>query len=235
VSTTALRGPLASTDFTTKADADVLGNGWVDGHAWDPDVYEPLGVRDGAVVCTDPMARDVVYDLENQEGIGDGSVEGNLLGIGCAWRPTIYDAPTVTITWSGLLTPDHVEAAPCVHFAPGTDEHCLGVWVSKFGAQPLLLLATIGNPPEDVAVLDYASFSHTEGTDRQIEIRSTGTAVTVWLDGTQVSLVGAGTTPVAVPTALRGSTLHGLAIDTHLVADPGDIPTLPAILDWSIE
>jgi hypothetical protein len=234
VSTTALRGPLTFTDFTARPDG-TLGNGWVDGHTWDPSVFEPLGITDGAVVCTDPRARTGAVYAANQAQSAPPAGGEQYQGIGCAWRPTIYDAPTVTITWSGLLTPDHVEAAPCVHFAPGTDEHCLGVWVSKFGAQPLLLLATIGNPPEDVAVLDYASFSHTEGTDRQIEIRSTGTAVTVWLDGAQVSLVGAGTTPVAVPTALRGSTLHGLAVDTHLVADPGDIPTLPAILDWSIE
>jgi hypothetical protein len=239
VSTTALRGPLASTDFTTKADADVLGNGWVDGHAWDPDVYEPLGVRDGAVVCTDPMARDVVYDLENQEGIGDGSVEGNLLGIGCAWRPTIYDAPTVTMTWAGYNTPAAwCEASPLIHVVPGTPEHGMGVWCSAFLTSGFLIVGSISNPSHDIheRVYAVAGFAHTTGTPREIQIRSDGEAVTIWLDGSQVSMSnGYGLNPIPVPAALLGSRLHGLAVDAHLTSDPEIIPTIPSIFDWSIE
>jgi hypothetical protein len=227
-----LRRPLSAVNFAAKStNLDVLGNGWVDGHTWDPSVYEPLGIREGGVVISDPQARGIPYGTDQTE---NPPSDGAYLGIGCAWRQTIHEAPTVKVTWAGYLNPDHTEGAACINFVPGTSEHCFGVWASEFLGSPALLFATIGNPPEDVDIIAVGGFSHTEGTPREIEIRSNGTGATGWVDGVQVSMSGGyNLNPVPIPSALLGSTMHGLALDCHFVT-PANIPTLPVVRNWSI-
>jgi hypothetical protein len=240
VSTTALRGPLSSVDWRTWPDGSP-GNGWIDGHTWNPAIYDPVGVRDGAIVCTDPTARTGAnYALDQTVTPPAGGQQH--VGIGCMWRPTIYTAPTVTITWAGYnQSAAWIEATPLIHVTPGTTEHGFGMWLSRFGSDggpPFVIAGSIGNPPEVFGslVLATASFTHaTQGQERTFEMRSTGTGVTGWMDGVQLSFSTYGTGPIPIPTALRGSTMHGLAVDTHLTTDWDDIPLFPAAYDWSIE
>lgn len=67
-------------------------------------------------------------------------------------------------------------------------------------------------------ILDAAVFNHTEGTPREITAESNGAAVRFFMDGTPVKLDKAGYAPLPIPAELRGSTLHGFAVDTHCVS-----------------
>jgi hypothetical protein len=102
-----------------------------------------------------------------------------------------------------------------------------------------MLLGYIGNPPEDF--VDYlvgtAAFTHTDGTPRDIELRATTAGqVTVWLDGVQLSFNnGIGTNPYTVDAGLASSTLHGFALDGHLVFPYTTLPTMKGIERIEVE
>lgn len=207
-----------------------LGNGWTDGHDWDPDVFEPTGILSGAVVCADPTARSGTY-VDYGEVADPGVTMYH--GIGCAWRDFGVTTIRASYEWSGIWTePTHTEGGPLLHVTPGTPEHGIGVWETIVGSAAVLAVATIANPPEDWGhpsnpVLDTAVVRHAEGQRRSVELRSNGTGVTCWLDGAQVRLATNGLSPVPIPANLVGSTLHGFCFDTHAVSVLEDIPTTP--------
>ena len=93
------------------------------------------------------------------------------------------------------------------------------------------MIGTIGDPGCLFNVTDAAVFNHTEGQPREIEIRSNGVGLRFFLDGVPVKLNKAGYDPLPVPAELRGSTLHGFAVDTHCVDPYRDAMKTPTILD----
>lgn len=242
----AVRPPLRHVDWHAHSTDvgwanDGLGRGWIDGHTALPTSYEPLGVRDTpsgrAVVVTDPTSRGGEYTDDPTAGIyppADGKI---LPGIGCAWRRTAIDAPTVKIDWAGWnVTGTHVEAGALIHVTPGTEELGVGAWVTRVLGQSMVILCSITDPPEMLGpnVYDLGHIPHTAGTRRTIEVRSDGEALTAWVDGTQVSMQTNGLDPIPVPAALLGSTMHGFAVDAHLTP-VAQIPSTPAIYSWSID
>jgi hypothetical protein len=231
----AARAPYRSVDWTVADDADRLGQGWVDGHDWDPTAFEPVGIRDGAMVVTDPQARTgATYNANQNQAAPEMYASGQqYLGIACAWRETGLVAPTVTYTWSGHHSPQHVETAPLINVTPGHPDHAFGAWTSMVLGAPVIYVGVIGSPPELFDIDDLGGFSHTTGTPRVVQLRSNGTGVTVWIDGVQISMSVNGLNPVPIRAALLGSTKHGVAIDAHL-ASPAAIPTVPAVTAWSI-
>ena len=228
-----------------------LGDGWINGHDVMPTVFEPLGIYGGAVVVSDPRARaaDSAYAADQHSGTGDGKL---LESIGCAWRETGSTMVSVKIKWSGNWEYDenavypaqsghHAEATPLMYVTPGHPKHGFGAWPSSFAANgdkvPLWIVGYIGNPPEDFNdyVVDTALFTHTDGTPRDIEIRAVAPGqVILLMDGVQVSLGTHGLNPVTIDPELAGSTLHGVAVDSHFVWPRTDVPTTKAIEEVTI-
>lgn len=231
-----------------------LGADWINAHDIMPTRFEPLGIYDEAVVCTDPMARGGVY-ADNQDVASPPP--GELFkGIGCAWRETGSTEVSVKITWSGnwdyegspVFDGHHVEATPLLYVTPGHPKHGFGCWPSALdldgpGGSPHFrywYVGYVGNPPEDF--VDYilpdsgASFSHTDGTPQTIEIRTVAPGEVILLfNGVQVSLATYGLNPIPIDPELAGSTLHGMSVDAHYVWPDTDIPTTKAIEDVTIE
>lgn len=245
------RTPAPSVDSLTRPDGPV-GNGWIDGHAWDPSAYEPLGIKDGSIVCTDPRARlaynpDKIYSADQINGAHPPPANEMHQGIGCVWREMETRKIKVRALWSGqwaTMAGHHAEASPLLHVTPGTEMHGVGVWTSTFSMNefvsefPLLLYGTLGNPAEAFDTPYNAAFpgGHTDGTPRWIEMRSDGEATTVWMSHlatgimTQASFSGGqGLTPIPIPVELKMSTLHGVAIDTHFCFPHEEIPDIPVI------
>jgi hypothetical protein len=67
----------------------------------------------------------------------------------------------------------------------------------------------------------WTTIEHLDGTPQRLELRSTGTQVTAWVDGIQV--IG----PVDVPEGLVGSPRHGVCLDVNQdPSRPGKVPVL---------
>lgn len=212
--------------------AGPLGNGWTDLGSVLPDSYDRAGILGGNVVplaltrsalTGTPWAPDpAIYDFDDYPGT-------IIPGIFGGYRQTGSTAVSVSVRWSGLWdvpTGKHVEATPALHFVPGSDECCIGAWPVYYEGIAVLFVAAVGDPPEVPDLFDTAVFAHTEGTPRTIGVVSNGTEFTVWLDGAQVSLQSAGLSPLAVPAALQGSTLHGFMVDQHRTAYADGAPSL---------
>ena len=80
--------------------------------------------------------------------------------------------------------------------------------------------------------MDVATFNHTQGQPREISAVSNGTHLRFFIDGGQIKLNAAGYRGVPVPSELRGSTLHGFAVDTHCVEPYAAAASLPAVLEF---
>ena len=222
------------TDAFDRADGE-LGNGWVEGWAATGN-YSQLGISGDAVAVIAPTIRNGTYPPAGNTTCSAIGVPGEILaGIGCAWRETNATSVNVSVRWSGLWTfPNHIEAAPLLHVTPGTSSLGIGIWPAILYGEPVLFVGTIGNPGRLFNVTDAARFNHTEGEQRVITAQSNGTAVRFFLDGVQVKLNTAGYDPLPVPHELRGSTLHGLAVDTHCVSPYASAMTLPAITEFIV-
>lgn len=179
----------------------VLGNGWVDLATANPTDYNPLGIFNNQVVCTNHTSRP-----------GTPLVEP----AGAAYRqmPTAY-ATSARVSVEIVDNPPH-EPAPLLHVVPGTAETGLGVWYSTVLA-PLLLIGPISDPPEDFTVL--ASKLITALTDGDwLAAESDGTNISVYINGViqTLDIAGGGTsTQVVIPANLVGSRNHGFAYDGH--------------------
>jgi hypothetical protein len=215
---------------------------WTDCNSLWP-AFDPLDVQGGDVRISDPES---------------SSASEALPGIGCAYRdfgPGYAENILVSVTWSGNFP--H-EGAPLIHVNPsamyddddGFDDpvYSLGVgaWVVHDGfvqspkkLSPMIVLATIGNPPSDVRFLNWTPIDHVDGTPRKILLHSDGMKVSVSLE----ALDGSGMVQVIPPTDIPEDhhyvARHGIAIDTHfsishspselLANDPS--PDTPVLLD----
>lgn len=239
-------------DTFSRPNSDNLGFGWTDCNDLNPGSFEPLGIYDGGVVVSNPIARTgVTYDT-GWPTSGHPPTGGRAYyGIGAAARETGSTAVNVKCRWTGnwfYIEPEttppsrHVEASPLVHVNPASSKYAIGAWTAAIDdLTPLLLVGYLGSPPELFEVVATAAFPNpqpypTDGVQRDIEIRTTGTTYTVWVDGTQISLSnGYGLGGVPVPLELQGSTVHGFALDAHLVQPLTNVPTLKGIESVTIQ
>jgi hypothetical protein len=195
-----------------------VGNGWTDGAAFDPTTFAPLGVREGALHCAAPLAP-----------------TGPEKGIGCCWRDigcTDVEATIVVPPQTGHFR----EATPLLHVTPGSPEHGFGAWLSTFHGKAhlgFLIVGTMGNPVEDFACVATATYLR-DDQPHALTIRSVGGFASCLYDGVPLQLAdhpGGDPIPhVPIPAALRGSTLHGVAVDCHLEPDEAAM-MLPVVDD----
>lgn len=217
---------------------DELGGDWHDLSDTQPADYDPLGVLDGAVVvrglarvdnggpewCPNPSNTSGAIDYDDHPGTA-------IPGIGAAWRETGTTSARVSVLWDGNWGPVagvHTEATPGMHFTPGTTSMAIGAWIGFLPngstGVPIVACGTLGNPPELFAAPNAAVITHTHGTRRWVTLDSNGLTYTVWLStnddirtSAQVSFNAIGTTPIAVPAELQGSSRHGICVDQHMV------------------
>lgn len=151
-----------------------LGNGWIDGHAWNSAVYDPVGIYNGSAVISNATARTGAVYAQDQFTHHPPLNGEQHTGIGCAWQDFGTCSVYVEVEWSGLIDIEaghHVEGSPVVCVVPSTPEHGLGIWPSERYNTPCFFIASIGNPPEYFpnVIYDYAPVGpHTDGTPRML-------------------------------------------------------------------
>jgi hypothetical protein len=230
-------------DDFERAAAATLGPQWSDCNSLRPDDFEPLGIHDGGVVIADAFSRPGEYDSTPPSA--HPPLQGRLHpGIGCAFRDTGSTRVTVKITWSGHhgVTGEppisHVEGTPLLYVAPEVPRFGFGAWTTELFGRAVIFAGYIGAPPEDFEVIASAVLEgdHVSGEPREVELRAEEPGrVTVWVDGKQVNFGNAfGLNPIEVDSALAGSTLHGFAVDSHLVEPVELITQIKSIEDITI-
>lgn len=225
------------TDEFERNDSKNLGGEWRDCHAQKPAAFEPLGIHDGGVIVPDPFTRPGVYDTTPPSG--HPPTNGRLFpGIGCAYRETGSTTVSVKVIWSGNWGVEHdppishVEATPLLYITPENPRFGFGAWTTQLYGAPVILAGYIAAPVENFEVVAHAVLpgKHVPGTPREVELRAeTPGKVTVWVDGRQISFEPGGLAPIAVDPTMIHSTLHGFAVDAHLVDPPTSIPTIKSI------
>ncbi len=225
-------------DEFVRENSDDLGDGWEDAHHHCPAHFEPLGIFDNGVVITNPTARPGVYDSRPPapHPLPDNQIHP---GIGCAWTETGATRVAVKVIWSGNfgvkqpVPVSHVEATPLLFVNPESSRFGFGAWFSQLYGRTVMFAGYIGSPPEDfdIVAIAHKPGPHVPGTPREVELRvEKPGAVTVWVDGEQINFdSGAGLSPIEVDPSMIGSTLHGFAVDAHLVDPLSDIPTLKGV------
>ena len=212
-------------------------SGWTAIHK-NQSAFEPLGIHDGGVVVPDPFTRPGVYDTTPPSG--HPPKNGRLFpGIGCAYIETGTTTVSAKVIWSGNWGVDHeppishVEGTPLLYITPGNPRYGFGAWTSQLYGVPVIFAGYIAVPVENFEVIAYALLpgKHVSGTPREIELRADEPGkVTVWVDGKQVSFeAGVGLAPINIDPTMAHSTLHGFAVDAHLVDPPTNIPTIKSI------
>lgn len=230
-----------------------MGLDWVDLSSHSPGAFEPVGIINGKVATRALGASKysgVPYapNPANVRGAEDYSLTPGTLvtGIGGAWRETGQVAQRVTLRWTGLTDPldpaygSHSEAAPGVHFVPGTRETNIGCWATCLPNSGVVLIGFVSDPPHHFGVYAYGTFPHVVGQEHEVYIETTGTHITAGIDGAQLPLSGIGVgafgtgvnhglSPISVATYAPwaiGSTKHGFTIDQHIVNYSGGAPSL---------
>ncbi len=229
-----------------------LGNGWGDLGMMYPRDYDTIGILNQQIVV-----RALSRQLEGREWARNESSVGG--GEDYVWQPdrllpgiigAVRDygglPERIDIRWLGLSgrpTLPHSECASLWCFTPGTPELAFGAWYSTVGINgsyaPVILIGSIGHPPEIFAdqLDDVGLFTHTTGTPRTVSARCDGTGLTFWIDDVQIPGMRYGTSPVPIPENLRGSTIHGFAMDDHIINYENGRPSLANLqaapgVDW---
>lgn len=211
--------PYLFRDTFNRADG-AIGNGWTDGHDYNP-TYCPLGISSNALAAIDPT--------NNSNAGNEPPSQPPYDGIGCIWRETGVTDIQVTITV--LPQADNWrECTPLLHVTPGTERHGVGAWLSTFGSLPsgFLLVGYIGNPATlfGTATHNLAVGSFTRSASPQtFTLRSVGGQIYPFMNGTPIAMTlsqnpEGGTlgaiSSFPVHSSLAASTLHGIAVDTHI-------------------
>lgn len=147
------------------------------------------------------------------------------------WGAWAADNVRVRVYWSASRP---AEATPLIHVVEGTTSFGVGMWPfydlypAAPGATSVWLLGVIGsnntNFPGagyDYALLtadELAKYSDTSNPSAPvpIDLVSVGNTVTVWVDGVQIPGLS-----ITVPVELRGSSVHGVAIDNNQLDGAG--------------
>lgn len=211
---------------------DTLPSQWIDGHSY-ATTYAPLSILSNTLTCNDPT---------NNTNTGDQSPGYPYDGIGCIWQDfgSGWADVSVTVKVVGLST-SYREATPLIHVVPGTSRHGLGAWLSSAGppsgsqVNGALLVGYIANPASDFGIqptpghqLALGTFTRTEPTT--LTLRSVSGNVSIFINGAPITMTwvfgGSGTTATfPVDASLLGSTLHGVAVDTHFDTTPAALVT----------
>ena len=147
------------------------------------------------------------------------------------WGAWAADNVRVRVYWSASRP---AEATPLIHVVEGTTSFGVGMWPfydlypAAPGATSVWLLGVIGsnntNFPGagyDYALLtadELAKYSDTSNPSAPvpIDLVSVGNTVTVWVDGVRIPGLS-----ITVPVELRGSSVHGVAIDNNQLDGAG--------------
>lgn len=194
-----------------------IGNGWSNGSDLFPNSFNPVGIFSGALCIT---------NLNSRPGSPSASIDE---GIGFIYRDTGVTNIMGQVQYLGDTSPHGVEATPLFHVTSGSSRLAFGAWPSVLLGADVLLIGYIGNPPDEPAhggvfeTMALASISL--GTSAHTyTCRSVGGLFSVYTDGgapvTMSYLAGGSGTTFAIDAALTSSTLHGVAIDIHLMATP---------------
>lgn len=227
------------TDTFTRANSSKLGAPWINARDMAPcwDNYEVIGVYNNAITIRQDKVRQGRYQTNDAHPPANGEIYN---AISFAAIETQRRSASVEVVWNGYAQhPDvgnqHVETAPLVKINPHSKHGGFGVWPSALYGIPALLIGCIGNPPElfgelgDPFITVAIPGGHTEGTPRTLrvdaEMSGADCYAKVYVDGTQVSLPGIGLGGVLLPRELAESTLHGIALDAHLLKPAANIPT----------
>lgn len=143
-------------------------------------------------------------------------------GRAALYMETEAEDVTVSCTWNGVHAGGVGGPMACV--VPSATEFALNFVYEHDLFSGTWVLWELGRQPDDIAAL--ATFnepgSHTDGADVELTIRVRGTEVTCLAGGVSKIVT-------TVPLSLRGSTLHGVALDVNAVTDrPPNLPVLLA-------
>lgn len=231
----------ASDDFEVDGP---LAAPWIDGHTIKPDRFEPLGARAGAAVIWTDRTRPGTYQLDQSKSppVPPGALYS---AVGCAYQDTGSVLPDVTIDWTGnwhipvpLALNSHVEATPLVYIDLDNPLGGAGFWPGHFGGDTAAwLFGYIGSPPELFRVDGLGTpTSSVEGQACQIRVVAVSPGRIILIkDGVQQPIVTtrgparAPLDPIPVDPSLTSSTLHGFALDGHLVYPTGNATITPGI------
>lgn len=248
-----LPGKRWTDDFDRPNDTHI-GNGWINGHDTNPTMFDPIGVKDGAAYCSDPLARVPVEDYEPEDEVNHPPAEGRpYAAIGYTGRPTPeWWLPDIEVIRYGMNwanpnpMPDngppwdtrHIELTPLLHIDPANPKGGFGVWPSVWEQGGVgygwFIVATIGSPPElfslpESPVIGSGFFdAHSNRDEQSLRIKCTapGKAIIIHNDR-QVTISGYGLDPVDIPVDLLHSRMMGFAFDAHFVRPYSKIPDYP--------
>lgn len=228
--------------------------GWLQGKPYN---YDQLEISGDAMRITDPHSRRAVstsppYGEEVDPWVDDHPPANGGIYPGIGWMGRnmgVNWRPDVEITWSGLWDIHegyHIETTPLLWIDESNPLGGFGAWPITYAPSevsagaPAFAIGFIGSPPElfdtvQAPVLRGLGFSHTDGTPRSIRIRLTESdEVELLLDGSVIwslSISDSLFTSVTGFTDLMQSSVHGVAIDAHLVRPISDVPNHDGALD----
>jgi hypothetical protein len=156
-------------------------------------------------------------------------------GIGCMYGDFHTEEGSFAVDFTGRPDGEGVEATPLLHVTPGTTEFGFGAWATELWTVEILLVGTIGSPPEAFEAT-HVAFLGQEWTPGELRLETNlvdeglpteRSVVTAYFEDelqTFFTIADAGTqlnplTELEVPEVLQGSTMHGFALDSHLAGD----------------
>lgn len=187
-------------DFWDRPDGEP-GNGWIDPYAEYPAWWDKIELRNNMPVIPKTDKGPIL----GQNNSGARAMLYRDFG------PDFRSNISCSLVWSGIKP---YESSPLIHVNPDDDGMALGAWpVTQLSS---FLVALIGRRPDMLKVLAIYRYEHRDGEPRRIELRSNGDKFTVWMsklgDINTMELMGE---PLDIPDPLKGSSMHGVAIDVN--------------------
>lgn len=185
-----------SVDWAHYPDGATLPPGVIDAHEVIPARNDPLEIESGKLA------------IATLQGPDDQNFDYS------GWRGAAYrDTRTLSNNVSGGgISSGAAAAGAALHFNFAGDWFAISTWYNPIG---FLELGAIGRNQQDFSYLDATFMASPDFSGKDVRIRSVDNEVAVEVDG--VALVG----PVAIPTDLQGSTIHGIQIEASDEAHEG--------------